>query len=121
MTESTIMVVDSDPESSRFLVADLREDGYSVISAMDGFEALKQIKQQDFKLIILARSLNDIDGIRLSNKIRIETNNQMVPIIIISSFDDDEDQRSAKEAGANGYLCMPFVFTELSEMIKELI
>jgi two-component system chemotaxis response regulator CheY len=104
----TILVVEDSPTVVKFLTFSLKSQGYRVVAACDGMDALEKMSSLSDKVDLIITDLNmpNLDGYGLIEAVR--QNNQEIPIIILSSEEDDEDQRRGMEVGANAYLVKPF-------------
>ena len=121
MPKRKILIVDRDAQSAALLQEDLADDGYLTDMVTSGFEALSSTDSNIFNLAIIDRNLADIDSLRLCEKIRDRYDAKQLPIIVISSFDDDEDRNRALSLGANNYLCKPFVYDSLAQIVTKLV
>jgi two-component system, OmpR family, KDP operon response regulator KdpE len=100
-----ILVVDDEKTIRRFLKATLTTNGFKVVEASDGMEALDMSVHSHPDLIILDLGLPDMDGTEVIVKIRERST---VPIIILSVREAETDKISALDAGADDYLIKPF-------------
>jgi len=108
--KSHIVIIEDEPEISRFLEASLVKQGYGVKTAADGKTGLKISSAHPPDLIILDLGLPDMDGKDVIKALR-EWNN--VPIIILSARDQEAEKVAALELGADDYLTKPFGTSEL--------
>ena len=110
-----ILVVDDEPPIRKLLRTGLGTGGYVVLDAPNGKSALEQIAQKP-DLIILDLGLPDIQGLELLRKIREQ--DETVPIIVLSSRDDETAKVQALDGGADDYVTKPFGMNELFARIK---
>jgi two-component system alkaline phosphatase synthesis response regulator PhoP len=103
-------------ETLRF---NLEMEGYAVSSAYDGIQALKAVQDEYFDLIIMDIMLPEIDGISVTQNIRL-TNNE-VPILILSAKNNSADRVLGLKKGADDYLTKPFDLEELLLRVQKLI
>ena len=117
MTETPplILVVEDEPEIRRFLRVSLTSNGYQLLEATKGEEALQLVAEKNPQLIILDLGLPDLDGTEVARKIREWS---QVPIIILSARNQEIDKVTALELGADDYLTKPFGVYELLARIK---
>ena len=120
MPKLNILIVDPDHQSAELLKDDLTEDGYEADMVTNGPDAFKRITNRQYNLAIIDRNLADIDSLRLCQKIRAENPTDRFAIIVISSFDDEEDREKAQSSGADEYLCKPFVYDTLAQLVARL-
>ena len=106
----TIMVCDDDRSIVESLEIYLQQEGYNVIKAYDGVQALNLMKQNDVHLIIMDVMMPKLDGIRATLRIREESN---IPIIILSAKTEDADKILGLNVGADDYVSKPFNPLEL--------
>jgi two-component system KDP operon response regulator KdpE len=112
---STILVVDDDPQITRMLRTSLQASGYSVLTAYDGVAALEQIRTEMPDLIITDISMPRMNGIELTKEVR---RTSLVPIIVLSVRDTDDSKVSALDEGADDYVTKPFRTPELLARVR---
>ncbi len=113
-----IAIVDDEENIRTTLDIALRKEGYDTLLFKDGMEALKQVQENLPDLFILDILMPRLDGLELCKKVRKIT--EHVPIIFLSSKDDELDRVLGLELGADDYLCKPFSMRELTTRIKVL-
>jgi len=111
----TILVCDDDREIVEAIDIYLRQEGYRVLKAYDGEEALLILKEQEVHLLIIDVMMPRLDGIRATLKIREESS---IPIIILSAKTEDADKILGLNVGADDYLGKPFNPLELVARVK---
>jgi two-component system, cell cycle response regulator DivK len=117
----TVLVVE-DTEDNRFMLRRLLEmSGYTVIEARNGEEAVKVAQDAEPTLILMDLSLPVIDGLTATRLIRQLPSLKVTPIIAVSAHDSADFQQLAIEAGCNGYVTKPIDFSELDQLIGELM
>lgn len=115
MERDSILVVDDEKELRDLIGIYLSNDGYNVLKAANGFEAIEIIKKNSVALVVLDIMLPGIDGINTCLKIR-EAND--MPIIMLSAKSQDVDKILGLNTGADDYLAKPFNPLELLARIK---
>jgi two-component system, OmpR family, alkaline phosphatase synthesis response regulator PhoP len=115
----SILLVEDEENLHEALKMNLEMEGYSVTSAYDGMAAMKAVENEYFDLIIMDIMLPEIDGINVTQNIRI-TNNE-VPILILSAKNTSEDKVLGLKKGADDYLTKPFNLEELLLRVQKLI
>jgi two-component system KDP operon response regulator KdpE len=110
-----ILVVDDEEAIRRFLHVTLNSQGYEIVEAASGQEALSSVSSQQPELIILDLALPDIDGVGVTRRLRQWT---QIPIIILSVRGSENDKIAALDAGAEDYLTKPFSAGELLARIR---
>ena len=114
----TIMVCDDDRSIVESLEIYLQQEGYNVIKAYDGVQALNLMKQNDVHLIIMDVMMPKLDGIRATLRIREESN---IPIIILSAKTEDADKILGLNVGTDDYVSKPFNPLELVARVNSQI
>ena len=100
-----ILIVDDEPEIRNFLRLYLENEGYEILEAGDGPEALRIIKEESPSLCLLDIMLPGTDGFHVLKKLREDSN---IPVIILSAKDTDSDKILGLNLGADDYLAKPF-------------
>jgi two-component system, cell cycle response regulator DivK len=117
----TVLLVE-DTEDNRFMMRRLLElDGYRVVEAMNGEEAVRLAKAECPQLILMDLSLPVIDGLAATRLIRKLPDCERTPIIAVSAHDTADFQSEAIQAGCNCYITKPINFNELEAMIGRLL
>ena len=111
----SILVCDDDKEIVEAIEIYLTQEGYQVLKAYDGMQALKVLETETVHLLILDVMMPRLDGIRATLKIR-ETNS--IPIIILSAKSEDADKILGLNIGADDYMTKPFSPSELVARVK---
>ena len=115
MDKETILLVDDEKEILDLLEIYLRHEGYRVLKALNGEEALDILKRQEVDLIILDVMMPRMDGIQACLKIREQKN---MPIIMLSAKSQDTDKIMGLVSGADDYMTKPFNPLELVARVK---
>lgn len=110
-----ILVCDDDKEIVEAIEIYLVQEGYHVLKAYDGVEALKILENEEVNLLILDVMMPRLDGIRATLKIR---ENNSIPIIILSAKSEDADKILGLNVGADDYVTKPFNPLELVARVK---
>jgi two-component system, OmpR family, KDP operon response regulator KdpE len=111
-----VLIVDDEPAILRFLRAGLGSQGYFVIDAQSGQAAIDALRRNRVDLIVLDLGLPDIDGLEVIRRIRDD--GSAVPIIVLSSREDEAAKVRALDLGADDYLTKPFGMDELLARIR---
>ena len=119
MTTIEILIVEDEIGIANFMIQGLEEEGFSLTHCMSMEEALVEIRQKRFQLILLDWMILDSTGLDLCKYIRQNENiNQEAPIIFITAKDTVQDTIEGLNAGANDYIKKPFNFDELIARIN---
>ena len=113
-----ILVVDDEPRMIRFVQYNLELDGFQVISATNGMEAVEKVRTHLPDLVVLDVMMPEMDGFEALKLIREISD---VPVIMLTVKDEIDDKHLAFSAGADDYLTKPFSPRELSDRIKAVL
>jgi two-component system KDP operon response regulator KdpE len=105
-----VLVVEDEAQMSRFLRATLPSQGYRIVEATTGKQALVEVATRAPDLILLDLGLPDLDGVEVTRRLREWT---ATPIIVLSARGQENDKIEALDAGADDYLTKPFAAGEL--------
>jgi two-component system alkaline phosphatase synthesis response regulator PhoP len=117
--KANILVVEDELNLHEALRLNLEMEGYEVTSAFDGNEALKKVENAYFDLIIMDIMLPELDGISVTESIRVHNNE--VPILMLSAKNAPADKVLGLKKGADDYLTKPFNLDELLIRVAKLI
>lgn len=110
-----ILVCDDDKEIVEAIEIYLQQEGYQILKAYDGEQALAMLKENEVHLLIIDVMMPKLDGIRATLKIREESS---IPIIILSAKSEDSDKILGLNVGADDYISKPFNPLELVARVK---
>jgi len=111
----TILLVDDEEAVQKLLAFPLERDGYRVVQARDGEEALRVFGEHRIDLVVLDLMLPKLDGIEVCKRLRAESH---VPIIMLTARDDEVDKVLGLELGADDYITKPFSIREFRSRVK---
>src|SRR5881396_3310350 len=114
----TILLVDDEDSVRKLLAFPLERDGYAVVQAADGEEALRQFADQPVDLVVLDIMLPRLDGLEVCKRLRATST---VPIIMLTARDDELDKVLGLELGADDYITKPFSIREFRSRVKALL
>jgi len=115
---STILLVDDEESIQTLLTYPLERDGYSVVQARDGEEALRKFEQEPVDLVVLDVMLPRLDGLEVCKRLRARST---VPIIMLTARDDELDKVLGLELGADDYITKPFSIREFRSRVRALL
>jgi DNA-binding response OmpR family regulator len=120
MTEPapTILLVDDEDSVRKVLAFPLERDGYVVVQAADGEEALRQFAAHTIDLVVLDIMLPRLDGLEVCKRLRATST---VPIIMLTARDDELDKVIGLELGADDYITKPFSIREFRSRVRALL
>ena len=116
-----ILVVDDDPTSLKLLDLILSKEGYQVMTASNGLEALRKARLESPDLLILDVMLPGFDGFEICHRLRTEPATATMPIMMLSSKQQKSDQDAASKVGANAFLAKPVDRAALLTKVAELL
>ncbi len=114
-----ILIIEDDKETRDYVSAGLKEAGYTIDSATDGYEGLHLAKEARYDLLIVDRMLPGIDGLTLVKTLR--STGCTVPVLFLTTMCGIDDRVEGLNAGADDYLVKPFAFSELSARVNALL
>ena len=118
MAGKRVLVVDDDARTVELVKIYLARDGYRVLTAYDGIEALRLAREGHPDLIVLDLMLPGMDGLEVCRKIRGESD---VPIIMLTARTTDEDKLTGLSLGADDYVTKPFSPRELAARVRAVL
>jgi CheY-like chemotaxis protein len=117
----TLLVVEDYEDSLAFLTALLTREGYNILTAGTGEEAIRMVVGRRPDLILMDLGLPGINGLEVVWHIREQPELAEVPIIIISAHDSYDLREEATKAGCKGYLTKPLDLAEFKQLIKSIL
>jgi DNA-binding response OmpR family regulator len=114
-SQARILLVDDEQAVQTLLTYPLRKEGYEVVGAVDGQEALDRFAEQRFDLVVLDIMLPKLDGIEVCRRMRTRS---QVPIIMLTAKGDEIDKVVGLEMGADDYITKPFSVREFRSRVK---
>ena len=111
-----ILLVDDEQPIQTLLTYPLQKDGYDVVAASDGREALARFSEQPFDLVVLDLMLPKLDGLEVCRRLRAQ--GRTVPIIMLTAKSEEIDKVLGLELGADDYITKPFSMREFRSRVK---
>jgi DNA-binding response OmpR family regulator len=115
---STILLVDDEDSVQKLLAYPLEREGFRVLQARDGVEALERFASERIDLVVLDVMLPKLDGLEVCKRLRAES---AVPIIMLTARDDELDKVLGLELGADDYITKPFSIHEFRSRVRALL
>jgi DNA-binding response OmpR family regulator len=115
---STILLVDDEDSVQKLLSYPLERDGFRVLAAKDGEEALAKFSSEPVDLVVLDLMLPKLDGLEVCKRLRAQST---VPIIMLTARDDELDKVLGLELGADDYITKPFSIREFRSRVRALL
>lgn len=116
--KTTIVVADDDPQLLRLVTRNLQLEGYEVLAAADGQQALEQIEARAPDLALLDVMMPKLDGFSVCQRVREFSS---LPIIIVTARGQDQDKVKGLDLGADDYLTKPFSVDELLARVRAVL
>jgi DNA-binding response OmpR family regulator len=118
-----VLIADDDPDILELVSLTLERDGYEVVQARNGEEALRIAAEREPHLAVLDLMMPGIDGYEVTRRLRAAENGRRLPILVLSAFAEDRQAARALDAGADAYMKKPFspreLLTKAGSMILE--
>ncbi|WP_294961617.1 response regulator transcription factor [uncultured Flavobacterium sp.] len=111
-----VLLVEDDPRVASFITRGLEEQLYQVKNVSKGFDAINEVMENSYDIIILDIMLSDLSGFEVCEVLR--NRKIIVPILILSALDTPQEKVRGLKAGADDYLAKPFLFEELLARIN---
>jgi len=116
-----IMVVDDCQTTRKLLGHYLRSRGYSVVFAENGLDALEKLGSESVNLILTDLNMPYMDGLELVKSVRSHPNFSHIPILMVTTENNEEERKKALDYGANGYVVKPVTGAVIAEHIKSIL
>ena len=116
--DATILLVDDEESIQKLLTYPLEREGYRVIQARDGEEALRRFAEMPIDLVVLDVMLPKLDGLEVCRRLRTTST---VPIMMLTARDDEVDKVLGLELGADDYITKPFSIREFRSRIRAML
>jgi DNA-binding response OmpR family regulator len=115
----TVLLVDDEESVQKLLTYPLEREGYRVVQARDGEEALRRYREEPVDLVVLDLMLPRLDGLAVCRRLREERS--AVPIIMLTARGDEGDKVLGLELGADDYITKPFSIREFMSRVRALL
>ena len=119
--EFLILVVEDAADNLAVISLDLQQQGYKVVTASNGEDAVRVAEQTQPNLILMDINLPELDGLGATRRIRENDALRDVPVVVVTAFGTEGFQRAAYDAGASGYLTKPLDFDRMNLLIARLL
>ena len=121
MSKGKILVVDDEIYIVHILDFSLGMEGYDVVTALDGEQALERIQSEKPDLIVLDIMMPKLDGYEVCKTIKSDPATKQIPVILLSAKGRNVDQKMGFDVGADDYITKPFSPRKLVERINQLL
>ena len=116
-----IMTADDSASVRQMVAFTLKQNGYEVIEAVDGSDALTKLKAKKVDMLITDLNMPKLDGIGLIKGVRSSALNKFIPIVMLTTESQDSKKSEGKAAGATGWIVKPFKPEQLIAVIKKVL
>ncbi len=117
----SILVVDDSSTVRKFVAVSLSMQGFDVVSAADGMDALEKLPQKHFDLVITDLNMPNMDGFELIRSLRETPEYKELPVIILTSLSDSDSKERGSKLGVESYVVKPFSTEKIQYEVAKYI
>ena len=121
MANQRILIADDEPDIRLVLRTRLELEGFAVIEARDGAEAVRVAQTETPDLIVLDVMMPEMDGVEVCNRLRASFNTRNIPVIMLTARAGRDDKIAGLTKGANDYITKPFDLNELTQRVRNTL
>ncbi len=121
MAKTRILVVDDEPLIVTMLTKHFEEEGFAVLTARDGYEALTKARTEMPDLMLLDLILPKLNGYEVCTLLKQDTRYQHIPVVMLTAKVQDKDEQLGRACGAQAYLRKPVQIQSLLDQIRALL
>ena len=121
MSDPLVLVADDDEDILLLVTTRLRRDGFNIISARSGDEALALVRERRPALAVLDIGMPGLDGVQVLEQIRADDDLREMLVVLLTAKAQESDVRRGFDAGADAYVKKPFSPADLSARVRELL
>jgi DNA-binding response OmpR family regulator len=121
VSEPLVLVADDDEDILLLVTTRLRRDGFDIISARSGDEALALVRERRPALAVLDIGMPGLDGVQVLERIRADDDLRAMLVVLLTAKAQESDVRRGFDAGADAYVKKPFSPADLSARVRELL
>lgn len=118
---ATILVVDDHSPNQRLLSFILEQNHFSVVTALNGVQALERLEESPVDLVVTDLSMPKMDGLTLMKHVRTDERYKQLPIVVLTASGYERDLVRASNSGANACLTKPIDSQELVSLVSQLV
>ena len=119
--DTTLLVIDDVEENCEMLERRLEKEGYKVEVAIDGQEGLLRLSRKEIDLVLLDLDMPVMNGFTFLEKIKANKKFSNIPVVVVTTIDDEDTARDCIDFGANGYLFKPYKMDKILSLIKDCL
>lgn len=116
-----IMTADDSASVRQMVAFTLKQNGYEVIEAVDGQDALQKLGAKKVDMLLTDLNMPKLDGIGLIKGVRASALNKFIPIVMLTTESQDSKKAEGKAAGATGWIVKPFKPEQLLAVVKKVL
>lgn len=116
-----ILVVDDSTTVRKFVSVSLSMQGFEVVTACDGMDALEKLPQKKFDLVITDLNMPTMDGFEFIRNLKSNPEYKDLPVIILTSLSDDMNREEGKRLGVDSYVVKPFSLEKIQYEVSKYI
>ncbi|MCG6551484.1 MAG: response regulator [Candidatus Magnetominusculus sp. LBB02] len=116
-----VMVVDDDMTARKIIGLYVRENGYEPVFAKNGVDAIEKLASNEVALIVSDLNMPYMDGIELARHLKNDRAFQALPILMLTTENDDKERKQAVAAGVDAYMAKPVTAEAVGAVINELL
>ncbi|MCR5289569.1 MAG: response regulator [Treponema sp.] len=121
MANKKILAVDDSVSIRKSISFILGQEGFEIVEAVDGKDALDKAKADKFNLVITDINMPNMDGIELTKQLRVTEGYKFTPIIALTTENQQSKMEEGKAAGATGWIVKPFTSEKLIAIVKKIL
>lgn len=115
------MTVDDSASIRQMVSFTLKNEGYTVIEAVDGVDALAKLKQNPANMVLTDLHMPNMNGIELIKNLRADPAYKFIPIVLLTTESQADKKQEGKSAGATGWIVKPFKPEQLVTVVKKVL
>jgi two-component system chemotaxis response regulator CheY len=116
-----VLIVDDSPTVRKFVSVSLSMQGFSVVAACDGMDALEKLPQKKFDLVITDLNMPNMDGFDLIRHLRENPEYKDLPVVILTSLSDEANREEGARLGVASYLVKPFSLEKVQYEVSKYV
>src|SRR5690554_1547521 len=121
MDNKKILIVDDTEFMTKLITNILTDAGYDVVTASDGYQGLQKVQTEKPDLVLLDVVMPGIDGFEVCKRLREDDSNNLMPIIMLTAQENEDDKLTGLELGADDYITKPFNSRELVSRVRNTL